>query len=86
MAVYTEGMMDGESAILRGGAKMTVSEVLAELNASAGNVTCDACGNWIEPDEPVGGIECDLCEQCVRGVTQRDRARELQIEIGRAHV
>ena len=64
MAIYTEGIMADGACILKDGAKMTISDVLAELNESAGNVTCDACGNWMEPDEPNVGIECNLHPEC----------------------
>ena len=39
MAIYTEGIMADGACILKDGAKMTISDVLAELNESAGNVT-----------------------------------------------
>jgi hypothetical protein len=66
MAIYTEGVMADGACILKDGEKMTISEILVEMNAAAGNVICDACGYWIEPHEPRGGIECDLCEGCIR--------------------
>jgi hypothetical protein len=66
MAIYTEGVMADGACILKDGEKMTISEILVEMNEAAGNVSCDACGYWIEPHEPRGGIECDLCEGCIR--------------------
>jgi len=70
MPIYTEGIMADGACILKDGVKMTVSEVLYELNSSAGNVVCDACGNYIEPHEENVGIESNLHKDCC--TTQND--------------
>lgn len=66
MAIYTEGIVADGACILKDGGKMTISEILAELNAAAGNVECDACGNWIGPEGMNAGVECNLCDGCIK--------------------
>jgi predicted RNA-binding protein len=64
MAIYTEGIMEDGACILRDGEKVTITEILEELNAAAGNVICDGCGEWIQADENNCGIDCNLHERC----------------------
>ena len=65
MAIYTEGIMADGACIMKDGVKMTISEILSSFNRADGNVRCDACGNWIELDEPNLGVDCNLHERCV---------------------
>ena len=64
MSIYTEGICGDGAAILKDGVRMTITEVLQELNQSAGNTACDSCGNYITPDDINFGHECDICENC----------------------
>jgi hypothetical protein len=64
MAIYTEGVVADGACILKDGEKLTISEILAELNTAAGNVECEACGNLMEPEDPNVGIDCNLHPEC----------------------
>jgi ssDNA-binding Zn-finger/Zn-ribbon topoisomerase 1 len=70
MAIYAEGIMADGTCILRDGEKMTISEIIAELNDAAGNATCDACGHWMAPGEPNVGIGCNLHPECAGNFSQ----------------
>lgn len=64
MTIYTEGIMEGGACILKDGQPITITEILIELNSAAGNIPCDACGEWMGQEDLNCGIDCNLHPEC----------------------